>query len=53
VSARRWSVVLVIAGPRAGTLTLKRSEQPTESELDELLYREGASRAAIYPPEEG
>lgn len=47
-----WTVVLTIESPAARTLTLRRREEPTTSELDDLLYREGATRAAIHPPEE-
>lgn len=48
-----WTVVLLIDSPAARTLTLRRGEEPTAGELDEMLHREGASRAAIYPPERG
>jgi hypothetical protein len=43
-----WEVVVVIPG-RCVTYTLK--DEPTDNELDCILYETGATSARVNPPE--
>jgi hypothetical protein len=48
-----WTVGLIIPAPVAKSLTIKLREEPTSSQLDDLMHREGAISASVTPPPKG
>jgi hypothetical protein len=48
-SKTKWTITL--SGMTTGrTLTFYRRDEPTSSELDDMMLREDATTAAVHPP---
>lgn len=45
-----WTVGLTITSPVAKSLTFTFRDEPTDGQLDDLIYREGAISAVVTPP---
>jgi hypothetical protein len=52
MSARSWTVVLIVRTPVAKSISIRFPAEPEDREVFRLMHEEGAVSAQVIPPTE-